>query len=232
MTPEDLTNVMMDEEDADGVEVDLTELLEDVINIALQSATGPLVGTVESYDAATNRASVVPAVPLLVEGEPLVPPKLPSVPVAWYGNATNSYKFPLVSGTTVQLAPEGHDHSGWFTTGAVAVPAVEDRRFSVSDLVAYPLAPTPVAAPPDPTSYSAAAAVLYGLHLVGSSAASKAVGLHGDQCPYSAAMATWMGQVEVFLNGLVLGTVSPVSSTFGSAGIASLTATATKLKAE
>jgi len=227
---EDLDTMLSEDEDADGIEVSLTELLESVIAVALQSMAGPVVGMVESYDAATNRADVQPSVPLLVDGEILPAPKI-KVPVAWYGTSANSYKVPIV-GKAVQLAPEGHDHTGWFTSGAAGVPPTSERRFSLSDLVAYPLAPSPMAAPPDPTSYSAAAAVLFGTHLVGSSAASKAVGLHGDNCPAAALMATWMGQVESAINSIAFGSVFPLSPSFTSVGIATVTATALKLKAE
>jgi hypothetical protein len=170
-------DVMMDDEDADGIEVSLTEVLEDTIALALQSMAGPVVGVIDSYDATSNRAAIAPAVPLLVAGETLQPPKLPAVPVCWYGSPTFGYKFPLVKGVLVVLAPLGHDHGGWMASGAPNVRPVSDRRFSLADLVAYPVAPSPTSAPPDPSSYSAAAAVLFGLHLVGSNAATDFVAL-------------------------------------------------------
>jgi hypothetical protein len=96
------------------------------------------------------------------------------------------------------------------------------------------VAPSPTSAPPDPSSYSAAAAVLFGMHLVGSSAASKAVGLHGDRVVRlpapGDAMSLWMSQVEAAINTLAPGSVLPLSSTFTQVG--KITATATKLKAE
>lgn len=152
-----------------GTEVSLTTLLEQVIALALQSMDGPVVGKVNGYNSAKNRANVTPLVPLLVAGEWEPTPTLPEVPVAWPGGPSHSYKFPIVGGL-VQLAPLGHDHSDWTVTGAAGIPAKSERRFSLADLVAYPLAPSPLATPPDPLSFDTVFAVLFGKHTMGADA--------------------------------------------------------------
>jgi hypothetical protein len=153
---------------AGGTEVPLTDLLEQTISVALKRMAGPVMGKVDTYDAATERCSVKPLVPLLVNGELLESPKLPSVPVAWPSNAgSHSYKFPLIKGSLIRLAPMGHDHSEWFTSATPDLKPTSERRFSLADLVAIPLAPSPLASPPDPLSSDASWAVLFGGHFVG-----------------------------------------------------------------
>jgi hypothetical protein len=159
-------------EGGEGTNVSLTELLEQVLTITLQSMAGPVIGKVDAYDSAKNRVSITPLVPLLVAGEVVPSPKLPSVPVAWPSLGSMSIKFPLAAGAYMELHPLGHDHHSWLTDGAERLPPTNERRFSLSDLVAVPLAPSPLATPPDPTSYDAAWAVLFGQLKVGSSAAT------------------------------------------------------------
>jgi hypothetical protein len=157
-------------EAAGGTEVPLTDLLEQTIAVALKRMAGPVYGTVDTYDAATERCSVKPLVPLLVNGELLEAPKLPSVPVEWPSNGgSHSYKLPLIKGSKVRLAPLGHDHTEWFTTATPDLKPPSERRFSLADLVASPLVPSPLASSPDPLSYDAANtwAVLFGKHIVG-----------------------------------------------------------------
>lgn len=218
-------------EGGEGTNVSLTELLEQVLTITLQSMAGPVIGKVDAYDSAKNRVSITPLVPLLVAGEVVPSPKLPSVPVAWPSLGSMSIKFPLAAGAYMELHPLGHDHHSWLTDGAERLPPTNERRFSLSDLVAVPLAPSPLATPPDPTSYDAAWAVLFGQLKVGSSAATKAAALHLDNCPAVALMATWMAQVETAINTLAPGSVTPLSPTFSGTAIASVIATSTKLMA-
>jgi hypothetical protein len=159
-------------EGGEGTDVSLLQLLEQVLVITLQSMAGPVIGKVDAYDSAKNRVSITPLVPLLVAGEVVPSPKLPSVPVAWPSLGSMSIKFPLAAGAYMELHPLGHDHHSWLTDGAERLPPTNERRFSLSDLVAVPLAPSPLATPPDPTSYDAAWAVLFGQLKVGSSAAT------------------------------------------------------------
>ncbi len=218
-------------EGGEGTEVSLTELLEQTLALTLQAMAGPVIGKVDVYDSAKNRVSITPLVPLLVAGETIASPKLPAVPVAWPTVGSMSLKFPILPGAFMELHPLGHDHSSWLTTGAENIPPTNERRFSLSDLVAVPLAPSPLATPPGSTSYDAAWGVLFGQFKVGSSAATKSVCLNLDKCPANASMITWMGQVEAAINILAPGAITPLSATFNSTGIATVTATAAKLKA-
>lgn len=218
-------------EGGDGTEVSLTKLLEDSLILAVQAMQGQAIGKVETYDSASDTVSITPVVPLLVAGEMIPAPKLPDVPVVWPQLGNMSLKFPLVAGSYMRLSVLGHDHSGWVISGTEGVVPASDRRFSMSDLVAVSSAPSPLSTPPDPTSYDAAWAVLFGQLKVGSSAAVKACSLHQDSCPASTLMAAWMTQVEGFVNTVVPGTVFPLSSTFSSVEISNVTASATKLKA-
>lgn len=215
-----------------GTDVTLTDLLEQTIVKALQAMGGPVIGKVDVYDAVNGRVSITPLVPLLVDGEIVPSVKLPAVPVEWPESGSHSIKFPIPAGSFMELAPLGHDHSQWLTSGAENIPPTDDRRFSLADLVAKPLAPSPAAAPPDPLSYDAAWGVLFGQWKVGSNAPVKPVALNADNCPAVTLMRTWMSQVETFINGLVPLTVNPLSTTFAPNAIASITATAAKLKAE
>lgn len=159
-------------EGGEGTDVSLTELLEQTLALTLQAMAGPVIGKVDAYDSANNRVSITPIVPLLVAGEVIASPKLPAVPVAWPTLGSMSLKFPLLAGSFMELHPLGHDHGSWMTDGAEDLPPTNERRFSLSDLVAVPLTPSPLATPPGPTSYDSAWAVLFGQLKVGSSAAS------------------------------------------------------------
>ena len=218
-------------EGGEGTEVSLTELLESTLALTLQAMAGPVIGKVDLYDSTKNRVSITPMVPLLVAGEVVGSPKLPEVPVAWPSLGSMSLKFPLLPGAKMLLLPLGHDHSSYLVGGTVNIPPTNERRFSLSDLVAVPLTPSPLATPPGPTSYDAAWAVLFGQLKVGSSGANRAVALNSDSCPVATPMGIWMGQVETAINILAPGSVTPLSPTFNTSAIARVTATSTKLKA-
>jgi hypothetical protein len=132
----------------------------------------------------------------------------------------------------MELAPLGHDHDEWMTSGAPDLPPKTERRFSLADLVARPLSPSPLATPPNPLSYDATHRVLFGPCKFGDNTAPKPVGLNGDVCPAVTLMATWMGQVEVAVNALSAPAtpVNPLSTTFAGTAIANLTGTGTDMK--
>lgn len=161
----------------EGTDVSLTELLEQTLALTLQAMAGPVIGKVDLYDSAKNRVSITPLVPLLVAGEIVASPKLPEVPVAWPTVGAMSLKFPILPGAFMELHPLGHDHSTWLSSATEGVPPQNERRFSLSDLVAVPMTPSPLSTPPGPTSYDAAWGVLFGQLKVGSSAASDFVAL-------------------------------------------------------
>jgi hypothetical protein len=220
-----------DLDSGEGTDVSLTDLIGDALILAVQSMAGQAIGKVDLYDSAKDRVAITPLIPLLVAGEIVPAVKLPEVPVAWPSLGSMSLKLPLLPGAFMRLDVLGHDHSGWFVSGTENVPPTNERRFSLSDLVAVPLASSPLSAPPDPTSYDAAWAVLFGQLKVGSSAATKAAALNLDNCPAVALMATWMSQVEAGILGAGGTPPSPLASTFNATAIAAITATATKLKA-
>jgi hypothetical protein len=221
-----------------GTDVTLTDLLEQQLAATLEAMAGPAYGVVETYDPATERASVSPLVPLRVDGDVVASPKLPSVPVVWPRSTTHSDKWPLVdaagvgNGSLVELAPLGHDHSQWMTSGAPNITPTSERRFSLADLVAKPLSPSPLATPPNPLSYDAAYRVLFGQMKFGDNTATKPVGLNGDavnkvNLPTPDSMALWMSQVEAAINVLAPGSITPLSTTFTKVG--AITATGTDL---
>lgn len=224
-------------EGGDGTEVSLTELLEDALVLAVQAMAGQAIGVVDAYntpETGTDRVSITPLVPLLVAGVVVPAVKLPSVPVAWPQLGGMSLKFPLLPNSFMRLSVLGHDHSGWMVSGSVGVPPTNERRFSLSDLVAVPSAPSPLSSAPDPTSYDAAWGVLFGQLKVGSSAAAKGVALDLDAVNKDATapatdFATWMASIEAIANAGLGGTVVPAAATLTKIGI--VQATATKLKA-
>ncbi len=223
-------------EGGEGTDVSLTELLEDVLVLTLQAMAGPVIGKVDVYDSAQNRVSITPLVPLLVAGEVVASPKLPAVPVAWPSLGSMSLKFPLLPGAFMELHPLGHDHSAWLSDGAEKLPPTNERRFSLSDLVAVPLTPSPLATPPDPTSYDAAWGVLFGQYKVGSSAAALAVGLDQDPAMRTVAppdsMTAWMTLVEGVCNVVTPGTFTPANNALSFSICGLLAASARRLKAE
>ena len=224
-------------EGGEGTDVSLTKLLEDALILAVQAMAGQAIGVVDAYnttETGADRVSITPLVPLLVAGEVVPAKKQPSVPVAWPQLGGMSLKFPLLPGAFMRLSVLGHDHSGWMVSGTVGVVPVFDRRFSLSDLVAVPSAPSPLSSPPDPTSYDNAWAVLFGKLKVGSSAATKAAALHLDAVNKDATnptldFASWMASVDAGLLGVPF-TVVPSASSITKIGL--VQATASKLKAE
>ena len=220
-----------------GIDVDLTTLLEQTMEISLQRADGPTYGRVNAYDSVNERVSVTPMIPKLTAGAIEVAATMTSVPVEWPRTSTHSIKLPLLPGSIVRLQPMGHDHSEWLTSGAEGIPPTSERRFSISDLVAIPVSPAPVASTVDPLTYDAAWGVLFDKWAVGGADAVKAAALHGDISPASSAMALWMASVETQINTLFGSppgppVVTPSSATFSAIGIAEIIASATKLKAK
>jgi hypothetical protein len=170
-------DLITEEDEPDGTDVSLTDLLEQVIEKALQTMAGPMIGKVDTYDAAAGRVAITPQIPLSVDGEIVAAPKLPAVPVCWPRSGTHAITFPLAAGALMELVPLGHDHSRWMVAGTSGQQPTDDRRFSLSDLVAIPVAPSPLSAPPDPTSYDSAWGVLFGQWKAGDNTASDFVAL-------------------------------------------------------
>lgn len=223
-------------EGGEGTDVDLTTLLEQTLVLTLQAMAGQTIGKVDTFDSVKDRVAITPLVPLLVAGEIVPAPKLPEVPVEWYKLGNMSLKLPLLPGSYMRLLPLGHDHSPWLVSATEGLPPTTERKFSLSDLVAVPLVSSPLAAPPDPTSYDAAWAVLFGQLKVGSSAAVKATALHLDAVNRTIAppdaMTAWMTLVEGVCNTVAPGTFTPLNNALSFALAGKVAATAAKLKAE
>lgn len=147
-----------------GTDVSLTDLLLQTMQQAIESQSGPMLGSVNTYDPATRRANVTPLVPLYVEpdDDPLPAPTIPHVLVVWPEGLSHAITWPLAKGATVILEPLGHDHTTWITTGVAGQQAKTRRRFALADIVAVPLAARANNNPPPATSYDAAWGVLFG----------------------------------------------------------------------
>lgn len=196
---------VMTNDDGDGTDVDLTTLLEQALVLAVQAMAGQAIGKVDTYDSAADRVAITPLVPLVVAGETIPATKLPAVPVAWPQLGGMSLKFPLLPGAFMRLSVLGHDHSGWTVSGTEGVPPTNERRFSLSDLVAVPLAPSPLSTPPDPTAYDSAWAVLFGQLKVGSSAASDFVALASKVITELTSLQTWANSHTHLVAGAMTG---------------------------
>lgn len=154
-------------------DVSLTDLLIDAFESAQDAAHGPLIGKVDAYNPATFRADVTPILKLYVADEAIAAPKLQQIPVTWQGGTTYSITWPLKPGDFVVLEPLGADHSGYLASGVVGQAPPSRRRLSLSDIVARPIPPWSMAAPPTADQYAADGFVLFGpkVYLGGSSAA-------------------------------------------------------------
>lgn len=219
---------------------DVTEhlrgLLEDAMQAHWDRFHGPMLGAVEVYDSATQRADVSPLVPIYVEGQLVNPPILRQVPVAWPGAGTTyAIHWPLVKGNWVELWPHGVDISGVLASGTAGQPPPTRRRFSLSDAVAVPIPPRGAVAPIPAAGIAAdGMVIMVPLLYLGDATATKAVGLHQDAVNKDATnplfdFASWMTSVEAVAQAGG-GVVSPQASTITRIGI--LQASATKVKAK
>jgi len=96
-------------------------------------------GTIVSYDAATNRAIVKPALPKrLANDEELQSPQIVEVPVVWTssGGGKAGITFPLQPGDGVMLSFQQRSMEGWLD-GKNTMPD-DPRQFDLSDCVAIP----------------------------------------------------------------------------------------------
>lgn len=210
----------------------LTDLLEQAFKSQLARIQGGIPARVEKYTQATQVCDALPVTMVYDDDELKLLPVLRSVPVIWPGGGGGALTFPLTIGDFVWLQPGMADFDAWHASNSLGQPPATKRRFSLSDVVAHPVISS-MAAPLPSTAVSASGPVLSGsMVFLGSSGASKFVGLHQDNCPAATLMATWMTQVETAINILAGGSVTPLSGTFSSAAIAQITASAAKVKAE
>jgi hypothetical protein len=90
-----------------------------------------------SYDAANNRAVVMPTLPKRLDNdEPLEPSKIVEVPIVWpaSGGGNASFTMPLKPGDGVMLAVQQRSIEGWLS-GKETMPD-DPRQFDLTDSVA------------------------------------------------------------------------------------------------
>ncbi len=116
-------------------EVTLEELLRGAIRTAMMELHTHLPAKVESYDPATQTATVRPELFRFVEGQELHPAAVEDVPVIFPRGGGTVFTFPVEPGDGCLLAYCEKDMSGWLKTGSPGVPP-SGRLHDYSDPVA------------------------------------------------------------------------------------------------
>lgn len=121
------------------LELDLTEFIQQAIEVQMSEMHTSMPGKVVSYNASTNRAVVKPDLPKrIASGESLETPHIVEVPVIWpaSGGGKASMTFPLQPGDGVMIAVQQRSLEGWLD-GKNEMPD-DPRQFDLSDSVAIP----------------------------------------------------------------------------------------------
>lgn len=100
---------------------DILRAVQDQVQDRIHTA---LPGVVQSYDTATQTATVQLAVQL----QGVNVPPLQDCPVAWPGGAAGFLHVPLAKGDTCMVIFAESDYSRWWDTGSVSSPAVLTRH--------------------------------------------------------------------------------------------------------
>jgi hypothetical protein len=190
---------------------------------------GALPVRVLQHDKVRNSVTVELLIRLMINQQPKQLPPIPDVPIRWTSSTTHAVTVPLLPGSLGWITPAGGDISAWFAHGTAGAVDIEDQRFDLSDSIFEP-GSRPFVDPLPAGALSDTDGVLYGPWQIGSSAASLAGALDTDPVNFTNGMLTWMGQVEGFINGIVPGTINPLSSLIPYVG--EVEATATKLRSE
>ena len=116
----------------------LSEALQHVYDELSASLCVMLPGTVERYDAAEQKAAVLPSIRRrYTDGEEQDRPVIEDVPVVWPRGGSASLTMPLKRGDGVMLLFSDRSLDRWLDRGGVVTP--DDRRkHSESDAVAVP----------------------------------------------------------------------------------------------
>ena len=101
---------------------DLLTLLDMKVRDALSSTRCHMVGTILSFNAVRQTATVSMALKSLVAGEIKTYPLLVDVPVFVLGGGDRCFTFPVRSGDTCLVCFNDRDFDSWFATGGVTVP--------------------------------------------------------------------------------------------------------------
>lgn len=95
--------------------------------------------TVQSYDLATQRATVQAGVQLqLLDGTTISEPVFADVPVAWPSAGGYSFHAPLAAGDEVLVVFAERSIDEWLAAGGYDRVANDTRRFSAQDAIAIP----------------------------------------------------------------------------------------------
>lgn len=129
------------------VEPDLLTLMELKIQDTLRSLNCHQVGTIQSFNAAKQTATVSLNIKLTVAGSVKEYPLLVDVPVFVLGGGDRVVTIPIRKGDTCLILFNDRDMDNWFATGAPAIPS-SGRLHDLSDglaLVGFRSAANPVA---------------------------------------------------------------------------------------
>lgn len=117
----------------------LAELLRTALDSRLLDLHTAMPGTIVSYDASTQTATVQPGIRRSLDDTLETLPSIPNVPIAWPAGGGMGLKFPLSVGDSVMLVFSEASFSTWRTSGQVSDPSDESRH-SLSYPLAFPFA--------------------------------------------------------------------------------------------
>lgn len=133
---------MTGEPQREGDGLDMREVLERFRDSWQEDLHTALPGIIQSYDAATQRADIVPGLNRILptrEGEPVseLMPTLRSVPVVFPGSGDWFVRWPISAGDEVLLVICERDPARWLQTGERADP-IDVRAHHLAHAVAIP----------------------------------------------------------------------------------------------
>lgn len=133
---------MTAEPQREGDGLDMRELLERFRDSLQEDLHTALPGIVQSYDAATQRADIVPGLNRILptrEGEPVseLMPTLRAVPVVFPGSGDWFVRWPISAGDEVLLVICERDPARWLQTGDRSDP-IDVRAHHLAHAVAIP----------------------------------------------------------------------------------------------
>lgn len=162
-----------------------------------------------SYDSAKQTATVQIAVRHLEQNvesgvmQSVLPPPIPNVPVAWLSTAAGSITVPVAAGDWCTLLVYERSTDEWRSTGAQDNSPRDDRRFDLTDCVAFPGA-RPFTAPLPSSALDPAAMVIAANAIkMGSSTATDWMALAvGTLARLNALESTFNSHTHLYAQGL------------------------------
>lgn len=114
------------------------ELLRGAVTRSVQDLHVALPGSIEDYDAATQKASVKPLIKVpLADGTSQSLPVIPDVPVVWPRGGGALLSFPLERGDGVLLVFSERSLDEWLSQGGEVAPE-DPRTHHLTDAIALP----------------------------------------------------------------------------------------------